>query len=247
MSSRKHKKILFLCTGNYYRSRYAEIFFNSVAGKMGLPWQATSRALALERGGGNVGPMAKSALAALDTHGIKAGEHGTRFPAPATAGDFESANRVIALKLDEHQPLLQERFPAWAAQVEHWHVDDDPKALRLIEREVAALVARLLSGGMRPPGPLPEEPVPAAKQESKKGLTAKVGRETAGRRGKGVTVVFDLNLDEAKLNDLAATLKNRCGTGGAAKDGRIEIQGDLRTRVTEELEKLGYKVKRAGG
>ena len=78
-------------------------------------------------------------------------------------------------------------------------------------------------------------------------MTAKVGRETAGRRGKGVTVVFDLNLDEAKLNELAATLKNRCGTGGTVKDGRIEIQGDLRTRVTEELERLGYKVKRAGG
>jgi predicted translation initiation factor SUI1 len=247
MSSRKHKTILFLCTGNYYRSRYAEIFFNSVAGKMGLPWQAASRALALERGGGNVGPMAAAALAALEAHGIKAGEHGTRFPVQAALTDFEAAHRVIALELDEHQPLLQERFPAWAAQVEHWHVDDDPKALRLIEREVAALIARLLGGGERPPGPLPEEREAPAKQEPKKSLMAKVGRETAGRRGKGVTVVFDLNLNEAKLNELAATLKNRCGTGGTVKDGRIEIQGDLRTRVTVELEKLGYQVKRAGG
>jgi predicted translation initiation factor SUI1 len=242
MSSRKHKSILFLCTGNYYRSRYAEIFFNSVAGKMGLPWQATSRALALERGGGNVGPMATAALAALEANGIKAGEHGSRFPIQAAPADFESAHRVIALKLDEHQPLLQERFPAWAAKVEHWHVDDDPKALRLIEREVAGLVARLLGGGERPPGPLPEEREAATKQDPKKALTAKVGRETAGRRGKGVTVVFDLHLDEAKLNELAATLKNRCGSGGTVKDGRIEIQGDLRARVTEELERLGYKV-----
>lgn len=54
------KNVLFLCTGNYYRSRYAEILFNSVAGRMGLPWRASSRGLALERGVNNVGPMAVS-------------------------------------------------------------------------------------------------------------------------------------------------------------------------------------------
>jgi low molecular weight protein-tyrosine phosphatase len=53
--------VLFLCTGNYYRSRFAEILFNSVTGKMGLSWKATSRGLALERGVNNVGPMAVSA------------------------------------------------------------------------------------------------------------------------------------------------------------------------------------------
>ena len=46
---------------------------------------------------------------------------------------------------------------------------------------------------------------------------------------------------------LATLLKNRCGTGGTAKDGRIEIQGDHRDNLARELEKLGYKVKRAGG
>ena len=46
----KHKRLLFLCTGNYYRSRFAEILFNSVAGKMGLSWKASSRGLAIERG-----------------------------------------------------------------------------------------------------------------------------------------------------------------------------------------------------
>src|SRR3954462_15992860 len=66
MGQRKHKSILFLCTGNYYRSRFAEILFNSVAGKMGLPWQASSRGLALERGVNNVGPMAVSAVTALE-------------------------------------------------------------------------------------------------------------------------------------------------------------------------------------
>ena len=58
MRHQQHRTILFLCTGNYYRSRLAEVLFNSVAGKMGLPWQASSRGLALERGVNNVGPMA---------------------------------------------------------------------------------------------------------------------------------------------------------------------------------------------
>ena len=49
------------------------------------------------------------------------------------------------------------------------------------------------------------------------------------------------------LRELAATLKQRCGTGGTVKDGRIEIQGDQRERIGAELEKLGYKVKRVGG
>jgi len=62
-----------------------------------------------------------------------------------------------------------------------------------------------------------------------------------------VTTVFDLPLAESELRELAATLKQRCGTGGTVKDGRIEIQGDNRERVVAELEKLGYKVKRVGG
>jgi translation initiation factor 1 len=59
--------------------------------------------------------------------------------------------------------------------------------------------------------------------------------------------VFDLPLAEEELRELAALLKQRCGTGGTVKDGRIEIQGDQRERVVAELEKLGYKVKRVGG
>lgn len=249
MALSKQKCVLFLCTGNYYRSRFAEILFNSVAVKMGLPWRATSRALALERGGANVGPMANAALAGLVERGIHAGAAGTRMPAPAVSADFEAANRVVALKQTEHLPLLQERFPAWAAQVEYWHVDDAPHVLALIEREVMALVARILGGGVRPEGPLAEDTpkTPAGKESARKPLIAKVGRETAGRRGKGVTTVFDLPLDEVRLGELAATLKQRCGTGGTVKDGRIEIQGDQRARIAAELEKLGYKVKRVGG
>src|SRR5207245_6313469 len=93
--------------------------------------------------------------------------------------------------------------------------------------------------------PGPERP--AAKKPVKKPVTLKVGRETAGRRGKGVTTVFDLPLDDDGVRELAALLKQRCGTGGTVKDGRSEIQGDQRQRIVAELEKLGYKVKRVGG
>ena len=54
-------------------------------------------------------------------------------------------------------------------------------------------------------------------------------------------------LDENGVLELAAKLKQRCGTGGTVKDGRIEIQGDQRERVVVELEKLGFKVKKVGG
>src|SRR5262245_11692787 len=112
MKQRHEKAVLFLCTGSYYRSRYAEVLFNSVAGKMSLPWKASSRGLALERGVSNVGPMAVSAIKALEARGLRAAPEFARFPIQVTAEDFEMANWIVALKEAEHLPLLQERFPA---------------------------------------------------------------------------------------------------------------------------------------
>ncbi len=75
----------------------------------------------------------------------------------------------------------------------------------------------------------------------------RVGREIAGRAGKGVSVISGLPLAQAQLETLAAQLKKRCGAGGAVKGGRIEIQGDHRERLVAELMKLGYDAKRSGG
>ena len=248
MSQRRLRTVLFLCTGNYYRSRFSEILFDSVAVKMGLPWTASSRGLALERGINNIGPMAPEAIKALEARGARAQDAVNRFPAQVRTEDFEAADRVVALKQDEHLPLLQERFPAWVEKVEFWHVDDAPEVLGLIQKQVMGLVARILSGGERQDScPTTADEAPVAEEAAKKPMTAKVGRETSGRRGKGVTTVFGLPLDENGLRELAATLKQRCGTGGTVKDGRIEIQGDQRERVVIELEKLGYRVKRVGG
>ena len=82
---------------------------------------------------------------------------------------------------------------------------------------------------------------------ARKPAPVRVGRETAGRRGKGVTTVWDLPLDDNGIRELAALLKQRCGTGGTVKDGKIEIQGEHLDRIAAELEKMGYKVKRSGG
>src|SRR6516164_6060270 len=126
MTQRNENTVLFLCTGNYYRSRFAEVLFNSVARKMSLPWKALSRGLALERGVNNVGPMAASAVKALEARGLHAVSEYGRFPIQVMVDDFEAAHWIVALKEAEHLPLLQERFPAWAEKVEFWQVDDAP-------------------------------------------------------------------------------------------------------------------------
>jgi translation initiation factor 1 len=80
-----------------------------------------------------------------------------------------------------------------------------------------------------------------------KSTVVRVGRETKGRGGKGVTIISDLPLDEKGLAELATKLKTRLGTGGTVKDGRIEIQGDHRDRIVQEIEGMGYRAKKAGG
>ena len=75
----------------------------------------------------------------------------------------------------------------------------------------------------------------------------RVMRETKGRGGKSVSVIVGLALAPAELEKLCTQLKKRCGTGGTAKDGTIEIQGEHRDTLVAELSKLGYIVKKAGG
>ncbi len=75
----------------------------------------------------------------------------------------------------------------------------------------------------------------------------RVSRQTQGRRGKEVTLVQGLGLADAELAPLGRQLKAACGTGGTAKDGVIELQGDHRERAVAWLQQQGWTVKRAGG
>ena len=81
-----------------------------------------------------------------------------------------------------------------------------------------------------------DEPVPARP-------VAKLRMEKKGRGGKTVTVVDGLPRNTAFVQDLTSELKRVCGTGGTAGDGAIELQGDLRDRVREVLQKKGFVVK----
>ena len=209
MAKREKKTVLFLCAGTDPRAESAATLFDSVAGKMGMNWKASSRHLA-----------------------------------EATSADLEGADWIVALDEAADVPAIQACFPGWADRIESWQIEATPAGA--IEREVIDLTARLIGGG-RKREPVAAE-VPAPQEEATKTVAVvRVGRETKGRRGKGVTTVSDVPLDAAGLADLAARLNQRCGTGGTVRDGRIEIQGDQRDRLAVELEALGYRVKRVGG
>ena len=75
----------------------------------------------------------------------------------------------------------------------------------------------------------------------------RVSRESKGRGGKTVTLVHGLALDDAALTALGKRLRSACGTGGTAKDGVLEVQGDHAERVTALLQAEGFAAKRAGG
>jgi translation initiation factor 1 len=75
----------------------------------------------------------------------------------------------------------------------------------------------------------------------------RVERQTKGRKGKCVTLITGVPLDATDLKGLEKQLKARCGAGGTLKNGVIEIQGDHREVLLEELKKRGWTVNRAGG
>ncbi len=75
----------------------------------------------------------------------------------------------------------------------------------------------------------------------------RVERSVKGRKGKCVSLIRGLSLEGIQLKELAKKLKQKCGSGGTIKSSVIEIQGDHRDILIEELNKLGYKAKKAGG
>lgn len=75
----------------------------------------------------------------------------------------------------------------------------------------------------------------------------RVSRQSKGRGGKTVSLVSGVPLAGEALATLGADLRRACGSGGTVKDGVIEIQGDHCERLLQELEKRGWKARRAGG
>lgn len=139
------KTVLFLCSGNYYRSRFAEYFFNHLAPQRGLAWRADSRGLALEPT--NAGAMSSLTVNRLAELGIVV-QPNERLPLDAVSEDFAAAAHIVAVKEAEHRPLMRRRFPQWLGQVEFWGVHDidcaEPAStFAVLEREVQTLLERL--------------------------------------------------------------------------------------------------------
>jgi protein-tyrosine phosphatase len=141
----KMKRVLFLCSGNYYRSRYAEIFFNWHAKRRGLGWQAESRGLAIDPC--NIGPISRYTKSKTIELGMWLEEYG-RDPLRAADEDFATADVVVAVKEAEHRPLMEASFPQWRDMVEYWQVHDldcagPDDAIPCLEREILGLIERL--------------------------------------------------------------------------------------------------------
>ena len=139
------REILFLCTGNYYRSRYAEALFNHEAARRGLDWRAFSRGLAI-----HLAPpdgLSPHTTRRLRERDIPEKHTGTK-PVQAAEKDFRRAARIIALKGTEHRPWMASLHPAWKDRIEYWEISDldgatPEEALAAIETHVMVLLEKL--------------------------------------------------------------------------------------------------------
>ena len=138
------KKVLFICTGNFYRSRFAEAVFNFHADQRKLPWQAYSRGLAIHWADGFLSPLTEAALSERQIPVNHTGPGRIQL----TEKDLESADLRIALDRAEHLDMMEQQFPNWTQRIEYWDVPDMPAALPevalpSIESQILHLLHRL--------------------------------------------------------------------------------------------------------
>ncbi len=138
------KAILFLCTGNYYRSRFAECYFRHLAVEHKLDWQVDSRGLQLHPD--NHGPLSHHTIHECKRLSISA--EPLRMPLRLQEEDLFRAKLTIAVKETEHRPLMRQNFPDWEERIEYWEVHDldfapAHEALPQLRQHVESLFERL--------------------------------------------------------------------------------------------------------
>ncbi len=144
-------RILFLCSGNYYRSRFAEEVFNFKSRAVSSNWSADSRGLRLNTNNvGSISAVALRRMVMLRVQHIK----GHRSPAIVRETDFENSAIVIAMSREEHHPLMRKLFPVYAEHIRYWDVEDTGEmppdvALQRIEILIGQLIEDLYIGDTR--------------------------------------------------------------------------------------------------
>lgn len=141
-------EVLFVCTGNFYRSRHAEAVLNWEARRRGLGVRAFSRGLLTSLVADEPTRLSPFTAARLARLGIPADLTGPS-PAQLIAEDLRRARLTVALRREEHRRLMLREHPGWADRIEYWDVrdiDEGPpeQALALIEAEVVRLLERRL-------------------------------------------------------------------------------------------------------
>lgn len=142
------KRVLFLCTGNYYRSRFAEEYFNHLATRHGLEWSADSAGLEVDKWRSyNPGTMSVHTIEKLESMSIQpqGRDRPERQFMPSEIDDF---TRCIALSASEHRPMVERMHPELLDRIEFWTVEDlhletAENALPMIIQAVEGLVDSL--------------------------------------------------------------------------------------------------------
>lgn len=142
--------VLFLCTGNYYRSRMAEELFNFWAQNIDLEWRADSAGLREDmKASPNEGPISEHAVRMLTEAGFPI-QSRQRSPRSVAEQELDRKDLVICLHRSEHEPMLEKRFPGYGSEILYWEVPDiqflkAEQAFDIIRKEVQQLISILRS------------------------------------------------------------------------------------------------------
>ncbi len=142
--------VLFVCTGNYYRSRMAEELFNFWAQAAGLEWEAHSAGLRKDMSKSpNEGPISRHAVRMLTENGFPI-RSSNRYPKSVSKQELDTNELIICLHQTEHEPMVRKRFPGNTSEILFWKVPDvevmkPEKAFGIIHDEVTQLISLLSS------------------------------------------------------------------------------------------------------